>query len=116
MATRPNHVRIFCFDLVLLTLRQRHDVDFLFHDSRLYSDMDWHQRLTLFRLADRVCREHDYQYIATISEDHLESFRPRAGADFDRLFVDTRVLELTDEPDGSGKLLGVQVEMQYEEE
>ena len=26
-----NNVRIFCFDLLLLTLKQRHTVDFLFH-------------------------------------------------------------------------------------
>jgi hypothetical protein len=42
--------------------------------------------------------------------------REAAGEDFDRLFVAPRVLELTDEPDGSGKLLGVQIEMKYDEE
>src|SRR5262249_33772218 len=109
-------VRIFCFDLLLLSLHCRHAVGFLFHDSRLYSDMDWHQRLTLFRLADRVCRELHFQYIATINEDHVGSLREPAGSDFDRLFLAPRILELTDEPDGSGKLLGVQIEMKYEEE
>jgi uncharacterized protein YydD (DUF2326 family) len=109
-----NHVRIFCFDLLLLTLRQRHSVGFLFHDSRLYADMDWHQRLTLFRLADRICRQQGLQYIATINEDHVESLREPAGACFERLFVEPRILELTDVEDGSGKLLGVQIEMKYE--
>jgi uncharacterized protein YydD (DUF2326 family) len=111
-----NHVRIFCFDLLLLVLRQRHRVDFLVHDSRLYSDMDWHQRLTLFRLADRIGRERGLQYIAAINEDHVESVREAAGPDFDRLFIEPRVVELTDEPDGSGKLLGIQIEMKYEED
>lgn len=111
-----NHVRIFCFDLLLLTLKQRHKVGFLFHDSRLFSDMDFHQRLTLFRLADRLCREQKLQYIATINEDHVESLREQAKGDFERLFVEPRVLELTDEPNGSGKLLGVQIEMKFEEE
>jgi uncharacterized protein YydD (DUF2326 family) len=78
--------------------------------------MDWHQRLTLFRLVDRVCREKHLQYIATINEDHIESLRESAGDDFDRLFITPRILELTDEPNGSGKLLGVQVEMKYEGE
>jgi uncharacterized protein YydD (DUF2326 family) len=111
-----NDVRIFCFDLLLLTLQQRHKVEFLFHDSRLFADMDPHQRLTLFRLADRVCREREFQYIATINEDQIESLRKDAGKDFDRLFDEPRILELTDEPDGSGKLLGVQIEMKYEED
>jgi hypothetical protein len=38
-----------------------------------------------------------------------------ARNDFDRLFTETRVLGLADELDRSGKLLGVQVEMTYEE-
>lgn len=111
-----NDVRIFCFDLLLLSLRQRHEVDFLFHDSRIFAEMDWHQRLTLFRLASRVCQENGWQYIATINEDHVESVRAAAGSEFDQLFVIPRVLELTDEPNGSGKLLGIQIEMQYEAE
>jgi uncharacterized protein YydD (DUF2326 family) len=109
-----NDVRIFCFDLLLLTLQQRHDVKFLFHDSRLFADMDWHQRLTLFRLAHEVCHNHGWQYIASINEDQLESMRSEAGSEFDELFVKSRILELTDEPNGSGKLLGIQVEMNYE--
>lgn len=110
-----NSVRIFCFDLLLLTLRQRHGVDFLFHDSRLFADMDAHQRLTLFRMADRECRKHGWQYIATINDDNVESLRGPAGEDFDGLFVQSKILELTDEADGSGKLLGKQIEMRYEE-
>lgn len=111
-----NDIRIFCFDLLLLTLRQRHKIEFLFHDSRLFDGVDPHQRWTLFRFADSVCRENELQYIATINEDHIEAMRDKAGENFDRLLVDTRVLELTDEPNGSGKLLGIQVEMKYEEE
>ena len=68
-----NQVRIFCFDLLLLKLQQRHEMEFLFHDSRLYAEMDPHQRLTLFRIADRVCRELGYQYIATINEDQIDA-------------------------------------------
>ena len=109
-------VRIFCFDLLLLVLKQRHKIEFLFHDSRLFAGMDWHQRLTLFRLASEVSADEDLQYIATVNEDQIESVREAAGEDFGRLFVIPRVLELTDEPDGSGKLLGVQIEMKYDDE
>ncbi|MDB5343966.1 MAG: hypothetical protein JWP89_2343 [Schlesneria sp.] len=111
-----NNVRIFCFDLLLLILHQRHDVNFLFHDSRLFAEMDWHQRLTLFRLADELAQKYGLQYIATINEDQIEPVRTAAGKQFDRLFNDSRILELTDEPGGQGKLLGVQIEMKYGEE
>jgi len=111
-----NQGKIFCYDFLLLTLRQRHDMDFLFHDNRLYADMDKHQRYSLFRLADRVSREMDLQYIATINEDVIDSVRDVAGADFQRLFVDPIVLELTDAPGGAGKLLGIQIDMNYDDD
>ncbi len=110
-----NDIRIFCFDLLLLTLRQRHSVEFLMHDSRLFDGVDPRQKWTLFRIAHIVCKENDLQYIATINEDNIETMRDAAGEDYERVLVDTRVLELTDEPDGSGKLLGVQIEMKYED-
>ncbi len=108
-----NQGKIFCYDLLLLTLRQRHSMGFLFHDSRLYADMDKHQRFSLFRLAERTCRENDAQYIASINEDMIDSVRDIAGEDFQRLFVDPVVLELTDAPGGTGKLLGIQIDIRY---
>lgn len=111
-----NQGKIFCYDFLLLTLRQRHAMEFLFHDNRLYADMDKHQRCSLFRLADRVCRQMDIQYIATLNEDVIDSVRDIAGEDFQRLFVDPVVLELTDAPSGTGKLLGFQIDMQYDDD
>ena len=110
-----NQAKIFCYDLLLLTMKQRHAMEFLIHDSRLYAHLDPRQRFSLFRLADRVTREMDMQYIATVNEDMIDSVLPLAGNDFQRLFVDTVVLELTDALDGSGKLLGRQIDMSYED-
>jgi uncharacterized protein YydD (DUF2326 family) len=110
-----NQGKIFCYDFLLLTKRLRHSIDFLFHDNRLYADMDKHQRYSLFKLADGVCRQLDLQYIATINEDVIDSGREIASAEeFERLFVKPVVLELTDAPDGQGKLLGIQVDMKYD--
>jgi len=111
-----NQGKIFCYDFLLLTMRQRHAMEFLFHDNRLYADMDKHQRCSLFRLADRVCRQMDIQYIATLNEDVIDSVRDIAGEDFQQLFVDPVVLELTDAPNGTGKLLGFQIDMQYDDD
>lgn len=110
-----NDVRIFCFDLLLLTLKQRHAIDFLFHDSRLFDAMDFHQRLTLLKTADRFCRQNNLQYIASLNEDHIESVQELAGKDFARLCIKPQILELTDAPEGKGKLLGIQVNMDYRE-
>ncbi|WP_445322044.1 DUF2326 domain-containing protein [Paenibacillus sp. FSL M7-0420] len=59
-----NEVKIFCFDMTLLLLQLNHNVKFIFHDSRLFSNMDSRQRYTLFKLAYRKSQEHDLQYIA----------------------------------------------------
>lgn len=109
-----NQGKLFCYDLMLLALRQRHDVQFLFHDNRLFADMDMNQRYSLFKLADSICSKLGAQYIATVNQDVLDSVRAVAGEDYERLFVDPVVLELTDTPDGSGKLLGIQVDMDYD--
>lgn len=105
--------KIFCFDLLLLSLQQRHNMEFIFHDNRLFSEMDVRQRYTAFRLADKVSRELGLQYIANINQDVLNSIREVAKEDFDRLFTDSTILELTDEQGSVGKLLGIQVDMNY---
>jgi uncharacterized protein YydD (DUF2326 family) len=111
-----NQGKIFCFDMLLLVLQKRHSMKFVFHDNRLFADMDPHQRLALFKLADEVCKEFGFQYIASVNYDVIESVQAQAGDDFDAIFVEPVILELTDAPNGTGKLLGIQVDMRYESE
>lgn len=107
--------KLFCYDFLLLTSGQRHKMEFLFHDNRLFADMDKNQRYSLFRLACNVCHERRLQYIATINEDVADSIKEVAADDYEDLVSANVVLELTDEPGGAGKLLGVQVDMNYED-
>lgn len=109
-----NEVRIFCYDLTLLTLRMNHKIKFIFHDSRLYSNMDVRQRATLFRVADKVCRENGFQYIATLNPDSISGMAGEFSVEEMASIIDGNiVLELKDNAP-SGKLLGIQVDMQYE--
>jgi uncharacterized protein YydD (DUF2326 family) len=107
-----NEVKIFCYDMALLLQRHNHAVNFLWHDSRLFSDMDPRQRATLFELADEHTKGTG-QYIATMNEDQIESMRDQFTDDvFDAIIGSKIVLELTDDSP-EGKLLGLQVDMQY---
>jgi uncharacterized protein YydD (DUF2326 family) len=109
-----NEVKIFCFDWTLLKARHNHKVNFLFHDSRLLSDMDPRQRATLFRLAHTESAREGTQYIVSMNEDMLDSIRPYfSQEEFKNQLSDNIVLELTDKSDES-KLLGIQVDMDYE--
>lgn len=108
-----NEVKIFCFDMTLLLGQHNHHVECLFHDSRLFSDIDPRQRAMLFRIAYELTNERDLQYVAAINEEQLESIRPLfTPEEFDRIITKAIVLELTDES-ASEKLLGIQVDMKY---
>jgi len=109
-----NEVRIFCYDLALMTLRLGHKIGFLFHDSRLFANMDIRQRATLFKLAHQVTSTLDTQYIATINPDFISSMeREFTPEEFKRAIGDNVVLELKDDSP-AGKLLGLDVDMKYD--
>ncbi|PIY25333.1 MAG: hypothetical protein COZ11_05600 [Deltaproteobacteria bacterium CG_4_10_14_3_um_filter_51_14] len=110
-----NEVRIFCYDLTLLCLKQGHKIDFLFHDSRLYANMDVRQRAMLFRIANEVAAQRGCQYIATLNPDFISGMASEFAEDeFERIVTRNVVLELKDDSP-AGKLLGLQVDMHYEE-
>lgn len=76
--------------------------------------MDVRQRATLFRVADEVCRENGFQYIATLNPDSISGMAGEFSVEEMASIIDGNiVLELKDNAP-SGKLLGMQVDMQYE--
>ena len=109
-----NEVRIFCYDLTILTLRQGHKVDFVFHDSRLYANMDVRQRAALFRTAHEVANRLGYQYIATLNPDTISGMDNEfTSEEMYNIIRANTVLELKDDSPVS-KLLGIQVDMHYD--
>ena len=109
-----NEVKIFCFDMTVLTLRHNHEVNIIFHDSRLFSNMDPRQAATAFKIAKDVTSNQGTQYIASVNQDQLEKIREYFDdQEYSEFVEDAVVLELTDEG-ASGKLLGIEVDMQYE--
>lgn len=109
-----NEVKIFCFDMTMLLLQKNHRMKFIFHDSRLFSDMDPRQRYTLFKLANDYASNNNLQYICTVNEDMLYSFKDLiTKEEYEELVEDNIRLQLTDESEES-KLLGMQIDMEYE--
>lgn len=110
-----NEVKIFCFDLNNLINSRVHHFQSIFHDSRLFSDIDPRQRAILLRLAHTLTKASDKQYIATMNEDQLTSLKDvLTEEEFNEIFG-TITLELKDDSPES-KLLGVQIDMQYEKD
>lgn len=109
-----NEVRMFCFDLLLLICKKS-KMRFLAHDSRLFANMDPRQRETLFRIVFETCKENNMQYICSINEDALLSFKSLMTDDeYKQYVIDNIRLELNDDAPES-KLLGIQVDIDLED-
>lgn len=109
-----NEVKIFSYDLTVLTLGHNHRIGLLFHDSRLFANVDPRQRAMMIRLAHEYSTEWRLQYIATLNEDQIETMRDQFTPDeFESVIARSVTLKLTDEND-EAKLLGIQVDMNYE--
>jgi len=110
-----NEVKIFCFDWTLLKGRHNHSVEFLFHDSRLLSDMDPRQKATLMKIAHEQTIRDGTQYIISANEDQLQSMQQYLGEEYSTVIENNIILSLTDGSDAS-RLLGIQVDLKYEDE
>jgi uncharacterized protein YydD (DUF2326 family) len=108
-----NKAKIFAYDITLITLRRNHDIRFLCHDSRLFSDIDHRQRGEIFKIATESSNNLDFQYIATINQDQLDAIRPVLAESFDPIVTESTVLELKDDAP-EDKLLGIEIDLDYD--
>ena len=101
-----NSVKLFCYDLTLLMHGNHHNINFIFHDSRLLSDIDEIHCDELFEIVKN--KFSNKQYIASINQNQLNALSLESQE-----FVKNNIVqELTDDSD-SGKLLGITVELEY---
>jgi len=102
-----NSVKLFCYDITTLMQGNNHIMNFIFHDSRLFSDIDETHCNELFKIVQD--RFSDKQYIASINQNQLNTL-----SDSVKKFVKKNTIqELTDDSD-NGKLLGITVELEYD--
>lgn len=111
-----SEVCIFCFDMTLLKLKN-HNVNFMFHDSRIFANMDSRQRLSLIKIAEEETNKSKIQYIASMNEDNIFSLKDvtdQEGFDYYKnLIEENTILVLTDKSD-EDKLLGMQIDLPYD--
>lgn len=109
-----NETKIFCFDWTLLTAQQNHTIKFLVHDNRIISETDPRQIATMFRIADRICKSQNFQYILTINEASLDLLKKEMNPEeYEKLVHSNEVLMLDDSSDAA-KLLGIQIDLKYD--
>lgn len=107
-----NEVKIFCYDYTILKAQHNHNMSFLFHDSRLFGNMDSRQLTTLFKIAKQESEKFDYQYIASLNEKDLDIIKGELQNDkeYYEIIEKNIILKLTDESEKT-KLLGIEVDM-----
>jgi uncharacterized protein YydD (DUF2326 family) len=109
-----NNVKIFCFDWTLLKTQNNHNIKYIFHDSRLISEIDPRQIAIMFEIAKFNTTEHDLQYIITSNQKELDSLKEVFDVkEYKELIEDKIIEELTDDSD-EGKLLGITIDLNYE--
>jgi len=110
-----NEVKIFCFDMTVLMAKHNHLMNFILHDSRLFSHIDPRQISTLFRLANKYCSEKGIQYIATVNQSEIDPLKNNYYSDkeYKELIEKNIILKLTDDSN-EAKLLGTEINLDYE--
>ena len=106
-----NNVKIFCYDLTILFKGHNHNIDFVFHDSRVFDGTDERQKTDMFKTVYQKFAQANKQYIATVNQNQLDEIKKYMKDDeFEKIITLNTVLNLTDESD-SEKLLGIKVDL-----
>ena len=76
--------------------------------------MDPRQKATLMKIAHEQTIMDGTQYIISANEDQLQSMQPYLGEEYSTIIDKNIILSLTDGSDAS-RLLGIQVDLKYED-
>lgn len=102
-----NAARIICFDWMVFLHGANHSMEWLWHDNRLFADIDPRSRAAWFSYVINSLGSTKKQYIAAINIENYQASLPFLGEDEkDILEKSIRLVLKGDTP--SNKLLGVQ--------
>lgn len=118
-----NAVKIFSYDVLLLKKYPHHHFNFIFHDSRLFYNIDENQIRLMFIYLSEFFKKNDVQYICSLNQNQYEKIKEKFDEyndlnRFNEIFVSegdkkTIKLVLSDESDKT-KLLGGKYEIKYD--
>jgi uncharacterized protein YydD (DUF2326 family) len=107
-------VKIFCYDWTILKGKHNHNVNFLFHDSKITGDMDTRQVKTMFEVAHNECKLNDFQYIISLNQSVIESLKSEMTSEEHKELVTDRIKLILSDKSPEEKLLGIQIDLNYE--
>lgn len=102
-----NAARILCFDWLIFMRGSGHAMNMLWHDNRLFADIDPGARAKWFSFVNKSLTRTGKQYIATLNTENYESMIPYLSGEDRSDLSKSIVLKLSgDHPEN--KLLGIQ--------
>lgn len=112
--------KIFCYDTSILFKGCNHKIDFLFHDNRIFSDIDPRQIVDILKTMYNLTLENNKQYIISLNRNQIDSIRMLAEThselitldEYKTIITDNICLILKDTQDAD-KLLGVKLDIKY---
>ncbi|MBW4361579.1 DUF2326 domain-containing protein [Flavobacterium taihuense] len=107
-------VKIFCYDWTILKGKHNHNLNFLFHDSKITGDMDTRQVKTMFEVANNECKLNDFQYIISLNQSVIESLKSEMTIEEHKELVTDRIKLILSDKSPEEKLLGIQIDLNYE--
>jgi uncharacterized protein YydD (DUF2326 family) len=101
-----SNAMVLCFDWLLFTAGRPNQLGFLWHDNRLFADLDPKPRAAWFSEMLRSASLSGRQYIASLNSENFSSMVPNLLAEDVELLRESVVLTLQGDKD-SNRLMGV---------
>ncbi|HEN9525423.1 TPA: DUF2326 domain-containing protein [Acinetobacter baumannii] len=110
-----DNARILAFDILNLLHGSNHNINFVWHDNRLFADINPKSRALWFKFILSKLKNTNKQYIASLNNENLLSMREYLTVEEYREIENSIILNLKgDKPEN--KLLGIQLENYIDDE
>ncbi|MDR1977150.1 MAG: DUF2326 domain-containing protein [Synergistaceae bacterium] len=103
-----NSARIVCFDWLLFMYGQNHRMNFLWHDSSLFSDNDSAPRAKWFSYILKALKSTGKQYIVSLIHENFSSMKEHMSEEDFAALQNAQILNLSNARDET-KLLGLTI-------
>lgn len=102
-----NAAKILCFDWLILMHGSNHTLDMLWHDNRLFADIDPGVRGRWFSFVNSTLKFSGKQYIATLNTENYDAMMATMASEVREEIADAVTLTLRGDQ-AKNKLLGIQ--------
>ncbi len=105
-----NDARILCFDWLIYMWGQNHSMRFLWHDNRLFANLERRARANWFKMVLETLKTTGKQYIASLNQENYEAMLDYF-LDEEKEIIENSVILRLDANKPEQKLLGIQFDL-----